>query len=199
MSGPSEAQQSSITEAHPSQSTAQPAAPSTADAADPIPASTSLHEPSSTTADVAEPSAAEVTEVTGLNMVACCSCMHYTPLPAESLCALVACTCILPPVFKYRLVLAVLSIICVLLQAVDGAAAVSGVSAPDYLQRVIDSCQTDITHAHQLMILAMHAVLLETGLQLVQQVSLVARVMQQHACHAATCLLALLQPSHNMS
>ena len=43
--------------------------------------------------------------------------------------------------------------------------------APDFLQRVIDTFQGAITSAHQLVLLAMHAVLLETGLQLVQQVS----------------------------
>ena len=44
--------------------------------------------------------------------------------------------------------------------------------APDFLQRVIDTFQGGFTSAHQLLLLAMHAVLLETGLQLVQQVSL---------------------------
>lgn len=64
------------------------------------------------------------------------------------------------------------------LQAEEAAEA-SIPMAPDFLQRVIDSCQTDTTSAHQLMMLAMHAVLLETGMQLAQQVCLI--------CLSAAC------------
>ena len=62
---------------------------------------------------------------------------------------------------------------------VEKTAEASIPTAPDFLQRVIDSCQTDITTAHQLMMLAMHAVLLETGIQLAQQVCLI--------CLSAAC------------
>lgn len=56
------------------------------------------------------------------------------------------------------------------MQSEDGAND-DRLAPPDYLQRVIDSCQTSITSGHQAMMLAMHAVLLETGLRSVSQVS----------------------------
>lgn len=56
-------------------------------------------------------------------------------------------------------------------------------SAPSYLQRVLDHNQTDITNAHQLLFMALHAVLLETGLQQSQQVSAAAILV--HAQHNA--------------
>ncbi len=45
-------------------------------------------------------------------------------------------------------------------------------SAPDLLQRVLDSCTTALQSSHQLLLLTLHAVLLETGMQLTSQVML---------------------------
>ncbi|KAL0053556.1 hypothetical protein WJX82_007510 [Trebouxia sp. C0006] len=42
-------------------------------------------------------------------------------------------------------------------------------SAPDLLQRVLDSCTTVLQSWHQLLLLTLHAVLLETGMQLTSQ------------------------------
>ncbi|DBA78763.1 TPA: hypothetical protein ACH3X1_008669 [Trebouxia sp. C0004] len=42
-------------------------------------------------------------------------------------------------------------------------------SAPDLLQRVLDSCTTALQSSHQLLLLTLHAVLLETGMQLTCQ------------------------------
>ncbi len=45
-------------------------------------------------------------------------------------------------------------------------------SSPDILHRVLDSCNALLQSPHQLMLLTMHAVLLETGMQLTHQVLL---------------------------
>ena len=41
---------------------------------------------------------------------------------------------------------------------------------PDFLQRVLDSCADTLQDAHQLLLLTMHAVFLETGIYLASQV-----------------------------
>ena len=52
----------------------------------------------------------------------------------------------------------------------SGYASTSG--RPDFLQRVLDSGTGALQDMHQLMLLTMHSVLLETGMQLADQVSL---------------------------
>ena len=43
-------------------------------------------------------------------------------------------------------------------------------SFPDLLQRVLDSCSKPAHDPHQLMLLTVHTVMLETGMQLAHQV-----------------------------
>lgn len=62
-------------------------------------------------------------------------------------------------------------------------------SSPGLLQRVLGTCAEPIQSLHQLMLLTMHAVLLETGMQLTHQVLPV----QNLACLRRTALPKLFQ------
>ncbi|DBB13107.1 TPA: hypothetical protein ACH3X3_005834 [Trebouxia sp. C0006] len=62
-------------------------------------------------------------------------------------------------------------------------------SAPDLLQRVLDSCTTVLQSWHQLLLLTLHAVLLETGMQLTSQEKMYALPDEALAKCSSVCQL----------
>ncbi|KAL0021412.1 hypothetical protein WJX79_003342 [Trebouxia sp. C0005] len=62
-------------------------------------------------------------------------------------------------------------------------------SAPDLLQRVLDSCTTALQSSHQLLLLTLHAVLLETGMQLKSQDETYALPNEARAKCSSVCQL----------